>query len=375
MEDKLLSRYPMWQRLATWWNERAQRRAETQLANQFELYFYDEQLTDDTVVFVHGLGGHFRDTWERFPELLRHDLDLPRFDILLWGYNGSPLPGAAGVAAESQRLMGDLRMRLRAARSIFLIGHSMGGLTVLKGLCDEHVNRRARDLPAKAVRHVFLYATPVLGAAAATVITHTIKRLPALGSIASRYFDELASGVFVNELIAAVHDCVYHPRVRRGEERSKRHIPISACVANQDSVVHPSSAKAIFGSPPPVYFDAGHLDCKTPDSDTDRRYLPVKNVLMDHYSKWFHRLARRARRGNRDGERAAGELLARCHHALTHVLGTTRAGREPGMSQRQRDDQLQELLTLLIRSAELHAGKPMRVVLRFARDEFVRIHP
>ena len=49
----------------------------------------------DTVIFVHGLHGHFRDTWPRMPDLLHHDPDLPHVDVLLWGYRGSIFPGCA----------------------------------------------------------------------------------------------------------------------------------------------------------------------------------------------------------------------------------------------------------------------------------------
>lgn len=40
----------------------------------------------DTVVFVHGFCGHFRETWGFFPELLLSDADMPEVDVLLWGY-------------------------------------------------------------------------------------------------------------------------------------------------------------------------------------------------------------------------------------------------------------------------------------------------
>ena len=40
----------------------------------------------DAVVFVHGLGGDYRETWGDFPELVATDPDLPAMDILLWGY-------------------------------------------------------------------------------------------------------------------------------------------------------------------------------------------------------------------------------------------------------------------------------------------------
>ena len=53
--------------------------------------FFGAQDDLDTVVFVHGLGGHFRKTWKMFPELLASDPDLPKLDIFLWGYDSGVL--------------------------------------------------------------------------------------------------------------------------------------------------------------------------------------------------------------------------------------------------------------------------------------------
>lgn len=49
--------------------------------------FFTRQDRVDTVVFVHGLKGHFQQTWDKFPELLVSDPDMPLLDILLWGYD------------------------------------------------------------------------------------------------------------------------------------------------------------------------------------------------------------------------------------------------------------------------------------------------
>lgn len=40
----------------------------------------------DTIVFVHGIVGHYVNTWGEFPKLLHEDPDLPEVDILLWSY-------------------------------------------------------------------------------------------------------------------------------------------------------------------------------------------------------------------------------------------------------------------------------------------------
>lgn len=84
----------------------------------------------DAVVFVHGIAGHFRDTWGAFPELLHSDPDLPDLDILLWGYRTSYLPqDVHGTGTLARNLVSELRVRLEEAADAFLVlvAHSMGG--------------------------------------------------------------------------------------------------------------------------------------------------------------------------------------------------------------------------------------------------------
>src|SRR5262245_36239294 len=48
--------------------------------------FFRTQIHTDTVVFVHGILGHYVTSWGEFPRLLSNDPDLPDLDVLLWGY-------------------------------------------------------------------------------------------------------------------------------------------------------------------------------------------------------------------------------------------------------------------------------------------------
>jgi len=129
----------------------------------FQPAFFGGQTECDTIVFVHGLHGHFQRTWAAFPELLRGDPDLPALDIWLWSYRASSLPGAHSIAVEAEHLMTGLRTLPARVEHLFLVGHSMGGLLILEGLCQELRAGRAKDRPIALVRHVTLYATPVLG--------------------------------------------------------------------------------------------------------------------------------------------------------------------------------------------------------------------
>lgn len=290
-------------------------------ADCIEVSFYcGRQSTPDTVVFVHGLGGHFSATWGDFPLLLRADEELPLFDILQWGYDGSPFPGTVGVTAEGRRLMSDLRQNLPDAENNFFVAHSLGGLAVLKGLCDELHNNAAQRLPVSAVRHILLYATPAMGADAATLAVKVLERIPGFKWLQGEYLSELAQGKFVNALLNSVVNRMYLPHINRGEESSKCRIPITACVAVHDEWVEQTSAEGVFSDPPPVYLNFDHGTVKLPTSHYDRRYLPVKNVLSAHFSQWFHRLAGRALNDSHDGRSAAIELLSRCSQMIEQAL-------------------------------------------------------
>lgn len=189
-------------------------RAEKKSAEAFVAVFHDEQATTDTVVFVHGLGGHYKDTWKQFPNLLHLDIDLPRFDILLWGYDSSAWrSNVLSVEMEAKRLMSDMRLLLEQAESIFLVGHSMGGLTILEGLVDELKENRAFDLPINVVQHVILYATPTNGNEAASVVKLTVGIFPLLKFLVNRQIKNLSAGDFCQELVRQVDKRIYNPNI------------------------------------------------------------------------------------------------------------------------------------------------------------------
>ena len=144
--------------------------------------FFGEQQEVDTVVFVHGLRGHFASTWGKFPELLATDADLPSLDILLWGYRTGALhPLVADVKTVGGEMMSELRTRVRSDNALHLVGHSLGGLVILHGIVSEMIKTRAQQPPTSCVSFVSLFACPVSGSSAAAVVRHTLGWLGTLG--------------------------------------------------------------------------------------------------------------------------------------------------------------------------------------------------
>ncbi len=282
----------------------------------FEPDFFQGRTDCDTIVFVHGLHGNFRTTWGRFPKLLREDPDLPRLDICLWSYRASVLPGAHSIKVEAQHLLTGLRTLEDSVKHVFLVGHSMGGLLILEGMCHELREGRARARPADLVRHITLYATPVLGSQLASLFLAGLGLTRRARYFVSKQLKELRQGEFCNRLLQEVTNRLYNPNIEAGSENSKRWIPITACVATDDLAVTPDSAAAIFQNPPVLQLPGGHSGIKEPRSRNDQRYKALKVVLSTHYAHWFSEQAAAAR-DPATGRWSRLELEERCRDALT----------------------------------------------------------
>jgi pimeloyl-ACP methyl ester carboxylesterase len=247
-----------------------------------------------TVVFVHGLRGHFRRTWGRFPELVHDDPDLPRLDVLCWGYRSNGLPWDLPIEVEANRLVSELTLLVEGDRSIHLVGHSLGGLVILQGLCEAHIGGRAQEPPCGQVRWITLYASPVMGSMAAAIA----KRISAwifypLVWLLSQQVRGVSRGEFVDRLIRDVVNRIYRPQIKSGDSNSKRQIPIRACAGTRDRVVGYSSVAAFFDMPPALRLDANHRSIKLPASHFDKRYRALRVDLERGLADDFGRLCAR----------------------------------------------------------------------------------
>ncbi len=323
------------------WEWRARRkgqRLEKLSADAIEPAFVGERVySDEAVVFVHGLAGHFRDTWKQFPDLLIGDPDLPRLDVLLAGYDASPHPWTRSIEDEAKRFASNLRTIFPQDEEVFLVGHSMGGLIILQGLVHELQNNRANERPANAVRHVMLYASPTMGPELAAVIKLTFGHVPVLNKAISKQIEELSAGGFCSILIREVVNRIYSPTIAAGDANSKRQIDITACVGMKDRIVKTESAEGIFNKQPPVYLDHNHHTIKEPVSRTDLRYLPMKNMMVKHFVDWLPKL--RAQSAN-EGSQALTDamLLRRIRHALVSRLKARTDLRWDTMSPAEQED-------------------------------------
>jgi hypothetical protein len=282
----------------------------------------------DTVVFVHGLHGHFRDTWKQMPQLLHGDPDLPQVDVLLWGYRGTIFPGAQRLPDVGKALMSFVRDMTLAGTDLFFVGHSMGGLVILDGLSGEARNARATARPAGATRYVVLYATPLNGSAVASAIKSTVGLLPRIGYLfMNGHLRELERGPYCDELAGYVVNHLYNPTIRPGDANSKVRVPIKACVGYLDGVVQRSSAAFFLQDPAPSFFtNDTHISVKEPTSRRDPRYKALHRPLAEHFDAWFRQRAQETQAGNATSRI---EVWKRCRDAARARLrarpGTGRA--------------------------------------------------
>jgi hypothetical protein len=215
-------------------------------------------------------------------------------DILLWGYRGTIFPGARLISTVSEALMGFVRTETQPEAEVYFVGHSLGGLVILRGLCDEAKAGRARSRPAYATRHVQLYASPVGGSAVASAIQLTVGLIPRGKYFISGHLKELTRGKFNDELVGDIVEHIYQPKIKPGDESRKFEIPIEACIAERDVAVQMSSAKAVFRNPPPVVIlGATHSSVKEPSSRQDVRYRAFQAPLVARYTLWIHDISKR----------------------------------------------------------------------------------
>ena len=319
------------------------------------------------VVFVHGLHGHYRNTWGAFPELLDRDPALPQVDVLLWSYDASAFIGASPLAPEGERLLSGLDIEARGGvTELYLVGHSMGGLVILRGLCDWMAKGHADKPPVTAVRHVTLYASPVQGSQIANWIAW-MRKLPRVGWVLGPQIEALQRGEFCDTLIADVVHRLYQPTIQPGDVSTKRAIPVTAVAGEGDWVVSVSSAQSVFRNPPPLVIAGDHSSVKLPVSRTDLAYRALQNVLAGHLSSWFRDRMRDALAGDMT---ARLELVQRCEHAVRAECAT-----QPSMDARlvvAPEQTVDDVLRVAGTVVERHPSMSFARAIRFAVQMLAR---
>lgn len=264
------------------------------------VHFVGSQRHLDTVVFVHGiLFGHYKKTWKRFAKLLPGDPDLPRLDLMLWGYDTGVIKGRS-IDLNGERLTTDLRVRVnRPDSSIALVGHSLGGLVILRALTTQMKRKLAETAPCVQVKQIITFGTPLNG--------HWVGRVARsfflFKLLLNQQARDLCRETFCRELISDVEKHIFSPEL---DGPQSRRIPIRLNIGNQDKVVtvnDRSAALAQFADPPPNEFDGTHSSIKDPETRHDLRYRVLQNDLQLMVSETFRRLSRALQEASNDYEK------------------------------------------------------------------------
>jgi len=253
--------------------------------------FYNTQVHTDTVVFVHGILGHYVNTWGLFPKLLSEDPDLPELDVLLWGYRTGWIKRHHELKYEGQHLATSLQTLVRPNNELFLVGHSMGGLIILRGLVDRMILGQAQVAPCKSVCWITLFASPLNGAWTAGVIRIVVYPLLRLIGTLYRHLRDLSRGVFVDTLMAEVVNRIYRPAV---EDNANRKIPIRIVAATRDGAVDKANrdaSLALYRDPAALQLDEDHSSVKLPAHIGDLRYRVLFNDLQIGFTRKFTTLS------------------------------------------------------------------------------------
>lgn len=247
----------------------------------------------DTVVFVHGILGHHTRTWGKFPKLLREDDDLPDIDILLWGYRTGYLTPHHELHFEGRHLVTTLESLVGADDDIVLVGHSMGGLVILKGLVDRMGSRAARDHPCHAVAWITLFASPLNGVWIAGLARRWLAAPLRLLRTLHKHLHALASGkgAWVDALMKEVQRRIYQPAA---DDEFNRRIPLRIIAATRDRAVDKAdrdAALAHYTNPAAHQLDETHRSVKLPRHTGDLRYTVLAIDLQKAFRRHFRLLA------------------------------------------------------------------------------------
>jgi pimeloyl-ACP methyl ester carboxylesterase len=315
----------------------------------------------DTVVFVHGILGHYITSWGKFPKLLTDDQDLPQLDILMWGYRTGWFSRHNELRIEGAQLVTALQSLVPADSAIVLVGHSMGGLIILKGLVDRMGMGEAQLHPCRAITWITLFASPLNGVWLSGLL-HRWAALPlrALKSL-HKHLHDLSRGPFVNDLLAAVRRHIYAPAA---EDQNNRRIPIRIVAATRDKAVDKEDrdfALTPYTNPAAQQLDATHRKVKLPKSHEDLRYRVLSVDLQVAITRTFKRLCvtvQDARTTADDREVAFEEMRTRYGKLIRLRLGKIK------IPENLLESAENELLLLIAAYGLRHDEPPFSVVHR-----------
>ena len=229
--------------------------------------------------------------------------------------------GIAGIETVGGQLISELFVRFQTDNALHLVGHSLGGLVILKGIVSEMIALRAMTPPTSCISFISLFASPVSGSSAAAIIKQTFGQLPGVQRLLNQQLREVARGSDMDNLLTEVINRIYAPEKI---DDSRRSIPIRMVMANRDRVVDETDrqrASARFPRTLPLALDYDHSTIIKPTDHNDRRYKALAGDIQDGLRERFHRICVELKSASQDERKAAViEFARRYEHIFRRRL-------------------------------------------------------
>lgn len=228
-----------------------------------------------SIVFVHGFISSEK-CWRPFLDLLQSDPDIKsEFELECFGYptrvlSLDPRKRLPRLKEVASHLHGTLDSPRFVGRELTLVGHSQGGLIILRYLVDMLLKGRGRAL--SPVRQVVLFATPSRGS--------TFLSLPR--RIMSHFFfnpQERSLRVLdpdIDDLMREVRQRIVSSENAVDDEWP---VPVHSFWGQEDKIVAEASARGPFDSVQAL--PGHHSSIIAPRDRSDPRYSEFKEVLLE----------------------------------------------------------------------------------------------
>lgn len=231
---------------------------------------HKDQGNRNLVVFVHGLGGRRYDTWGCFPQFLFEE--FPHVDVGLYEYRTlfrrMAFWKSIELEDEAEIFASDLRDD-QIYESIFLIGHSMGGL-LCKAVAKHLIDSNQLTVLGR-VAGMILMAVPQAG-------SQLVR--PSMQRLSSDFRALKPHGKFVAQLNQTFLD---HVSVGSQPEDGKLHIPTWAVKAGSDLAVDRLSSGLNLPSSRIKPVHGSHTSFVKPQTKDEPGYEYVRDRLVEMF--------------------------------------------------------------------------------------------
>lgn len=228
------------------------------------------------VVFVHGILGHYKESWGSFPSLLNDDSGLVHYNFHFWGYPSSrnflrlPFIGkkAPTISQVAEAFVTYLEYgKLTEYVDLVLVGHSMGGLVIRQAILHALKNPKKHADLLEKIRQVILFASPSNGV-----------DLVELFKVHAQARELDMSSEFMTALTKEWAEQVYTGDPDQAPE-GKAVYPVTAVVGLQDAAVTEESAKSFYTNVETV--PGSHTTMCKPSSEQDKSFSIVRQKLFE----------------------------------------------------------------------------------------------